>query len=256
MARPIIKISDSTWVKGQTRRWPHTQESPDTARLPTDGPAGGNRNRSVYRMTSINPLPTDSMPDTYPGYNSGMDSYSSLQSSAELDSSRCDLLPPGSESTAINPNHGTLRNLSRMTKSRRGIIDSNRCKKYVYGVSKAGQVYLKKPRVNKSKGSMEFANLRKKQKKVEGGMTPRQWYSDRKVHQDLVEKGEQNDQYNKTYSKGLLKRNKKLRVMMDVHGFTIVPKVSKDENPLDSANTPICKLALGLFLPKNDDHVH
>jgi hypothetical protein len=40
---------------------------------------------------------------------------------------------------------------------------------------------------------------------------------------------------------------------MDVHGFTIVPRLAKDQNPLDSANTPICKLASGLFLPKCDD---
>lgn len=39
---------------------------------------------------------------------------------------------------------------------------------------------------------------------------------------------------------------------MDVHGFTIVPRLTKDQIPLDSSNTPICKLASGLFLPKSD----
>jgi hypothetical protein len=192
MARPVIKISDSSWVKGKTRNWPNIQESTNTPRLGTDGPAWGNRNTSVHRMASTIPFPTDSMPEAFPGYNSGMDSYFSLGSSLGLDSSRQDLLPHGLESTPINLNRGNLASLSRMTKSRRGIIDSNRCKKYVYGVSKAGQVYIKKPTFNKSKGSMEFGSGRNKPKKVEGGMTPREWYSDRKVQEELVEKGKQN----------------------------------------------------------------
>jgi hypothetical protein len=192
MARPVIKISDSTWVNGKTRHWQNIQESTNTPKFGTDRPACGNRNRSVHRMTSTIPFPTVSMPETFPGYNSGMGSYFSLGSSLGLDSSRQDSLPQGSESTPINLKSGNLANLSRMTKSRRGIIDSNRCKKYVYGVSKAGKVYLKKPRVNKSKGLMEFGNGRNKPKKVEGGMTPREWYSDRKVQEELVEKGKQN----------------------------------------------------------------